>query len=68
MFNATGITQGDAKPMVPHEEARENVGMYVKGSGSDSPSGESQGDATWPKAERLTHTPMPLACIGVDGV
>jgi hypothetical protein len=64
--NATGITRSDAKPMVPRVEARGNVGIYSKGSGSSSPSGESQGDTAWPKAERLTNTPMTLACIGVD--
>jgi hypothetical protein len=64
--NATGITRSDAKPMVPREEVRENVGMYSKGSGSGSLSGESQGDTAWPKTERLTNTPVSLACIGVD--
>jgi hypothetical protein len=64
--NATGITQSDAKPGVPRVAARENVGIYAKGSGSGSPSGESQDDTAWPKAERLTHIPMTLACIGVD--
>ena len=65
MPNATGITQSDAKPRVPRVAARENVGLYAKGSGSGSPRGEHQGDTAWPQAERLTHTPMTRACIGV---
>jgi hypothetical protein len=63
--NATGITQSAAKPRGPRVAARENVGLYAKGSGSDSPRGEHQGDTAWPQAERLTHTPMTRACIGV---
>jgi hypothetical protein len=63
--NATGITQSDAKPRVPRVAARENVGLYTKGSESGSPRGEHQGDTAWPQAERLTHTPMTRACIGV---